>query len=200
MLLLLASIGCTITGGFVTHCFGVRFYGVGAAPMAFGDPRSISEDYTIFGSFLSLMGHGHPHPIAGRILRTFQACVYLITVIVVPLVQQVVMLGLWVLPLPLRAQKCLALAANFLQSWNALDVFLVAFAVTSTALHMVANSMSDSIAPDLLREMRELGLISVEDQNAGLLRVEMSGDYGMYLLLVGCKHRQYPPQLDLQGC
>ena len=186
VLLIITSMACTFAGGFVIHCFGVRFYGVGAAPMAFGDPASINRDYTIFGSFLSLMAHHEDDPTENRVRVAVLACTYLVGAVVVPLIQAVVMLGLWVVPLTLQSQKRFFFSAGILQSWNMLSVFLAAFAVTSTALHMVANSMSDSIAPDLLRQMRELGLITVEDQNAGLLRVEMASDYyGIYLLLVG---------------
>ena len=192
VLVLLGTMVCTIIGGFWLNCIGVRVKGVGAAVgtavgAAFGSPDSIDVNYSVMTSFLALMEHHENDSTIDHIRVTVLGLVYVSFGIIVPLLQQVVLLVLWTLPLTLQWNKRLFSAAEVLQSLNALPVLVAAYAVTQKTLAIIASSTHKTVGAELCSSLRTVGVITAEDENAGLFQVLLADQFvenpGIYLLL-----------------
>ena len=148
-----------------------------------GEGYKRSWSFTGFAKqFLNVVGDSSTQKVIHYILF----CFGIIVVIIVPLLQFILLVVVWVMPLTLKEHKKLFFITECLASWSALEVFIVALGVITLMMHdlmsFVIGNKFDGVTP-ILHSLVNWGTSDLEPLAAGA-----EGDWclGFVFLATGC--------------
>jgi len=112
---------------------------------------------------------------------------FVVTALIVPIVQIVVLMVVWFLPLSLLMMKRLFHTIELLKAWQYCEVFLISVWVTTIQLGKISSFMINDYCGSLdsfFDFMVKYGLLNVD--NAQCFYVDPSLESGFYFLLFAC--------------
>jgi len=183
---LAASIVCTMLGGFFVPSFSIEVNGLAAVAIKSGGGSTVT-DHTIWSSFQHIMLQADEDETESTRLGIYVLGVtYVAFALIVPLLQQVGLLLLWLLPLTLAWQKRFFFLNEVLHAWASLPIFLMALVVLIVEIGMLSgNLVPKEIAPEsLLQAGNDWGLLSDEDLHAKMFQVHARPLDGLWILLI----------------
>lgn len=138
VLLLLVS-ACLITVGGFVESFEFRFTGIAGKLIGFAQPESLVRRYSMVTIAQSL--DPGPESLSERNMFgiLFLQSIYLAFALVLPLVQVMFLLALWLVPMRLRDQKIVFHVTEMVSSWSALDVFIVSIIASVVQINQFAQ-------------------------------------------------------------
>lgn len=127
---------------------------------------------------------------AGIILLTF---IFVASTLIMPLLQALVWIIMWAVPMTLRRLERLALVSEIMSAWSFFDVFLIAVLITSLQVERLAHGMIGTLEEKLGSEqfnvinnvvvlLQDIGVVDSSD--AKLLSVSANLEHGAYILLL----------------
>ena len=137
LLLLFAGV-LTVVGAFADS-FEFKFTGIAGDLIAIVQPESLTRRFSMI-TIVQAMDPGNqtlspPSPVGVRFLQG----IYLLFAFVMPLVQIVFLLVLWLVPMTLRDQKIILYVTEMVSSWSALDVFIVSIIASIVQINQFAQ-------------------------------------------------------------
>ena len=123
-LLLLLSMAILLLGVSLPS-FGFRTDGLVGIAIDAGRPGNSVRQYSVLSAFMGIGGQGRPETYMGIYGTWAIAFVFLAVAFLAPMLQLLLGLAIWVVPLTLRQQKKLFLALEIAGAWAGLPVFLV---------------------------------------------------------------------------
>eukprot|EP00730_Choanoeca_flexa_P002675 TRINITY_DN11127_c0_g1_i3.p1 TRINITY_DN11127_c0_g1~~TRINITY_DN11127_c0_g1_i3.p1 ORF type:complete len:977 (+),score=222.83 TRINITY_DN11127_c0_g1_i3:236-2932(+) len=155
-LVCLGTAGAVVLG-CITDAFTFNMKGL-IAWLYEQDGFSSQRTYSLWSMFWDLpAANPNPNGLAIRFVQAF----YLLFACAVPLIQQLVLLVLWLTPLTAKAQRRLYIAAEILFAWSGLEVYLLSIVMALLQLqpltHFIIGHKCDTInallRPFLSREL-----------------------------------------------
>jgi len=148
--------------GAIDKTFSFSFRGLVAPILAYCDPDSVSTDYSIFSLTNNMVSQAgdvakYVPDISGGSGMTygnyyFIGIAFLVFTILVPFVQVIVLLAMWVVPMTLSDQKILLFTNSVLAAWSSTEVFIVALFASLLEISQFAAFLIGG-ACDLINEV-----------------------------------------------
>lgn len=147
--LLLAAAVLTIVGAF-TDSFEFKFTGIAGELIGIVQPETLTRRYSMV-TIVEAMDPGNstlspPSPVGVLFLQG----IYLLFAFVMPLIQVVFLLALWLIPMTLRDQKIILYVTEMVSSWAALDVFIVSIIASIVQINQFAQFLGKNMFSGLL--------------------------------------------------
>jgi hypothetical protein len=112
--------------------------------------------------------------------------VFTLTVLVVPILQSIALLGQWFIPMTTKQQTKMSVLVEILQAWQYAEVYIIAIFVASWQLGPISSFMVNSYCGSLDGFFSELVFYGIlKDEDAQCFSVMSSIEGGFYVLAAG---------------
>jgi len=177
---------------FICGCalasFRLELLGVLGIAVDAGDGKSSTVDHSLLSMVKLILDQArYLNEASSYVGLGSLSVLFVVTALIVPIVQIVVLMVVWFLPLSLLMMKRLFHTIELLKAWQYCEVFLISVWVTTIQLGQISSFMINDYCGSLdsfFDFMVKYGLLNVD--NAQCFYVDPSLESGFYFLLFAC--------------
>jgi len=177
---------------FICGCalasFRLELLGVLGIAVDAGDGKSSTVDHSLLSMVKLILDQArYLNEASSYVGLASLSVLFVVTALIVPIAQIVVLMVMWFLPLSLLVMKRLFHTLELLKAWQYCEVFLISVWVTTIQLGQISSFMINDYCGSLdsfFDFMVKYGLLDVD--NAQCFYVDPSLESGFYFLLFAC--------------
>lgn len=184
VILIFATLAILMYGSSVVS-FYMHTVGMAGVAIEIGREGASMERYSIFSVVEGIASQADPEA-ASLIGINSIAGIFLMCAVIVPFLQLLGLLLIWIVPMSLKNQKRAFLLNEALSAWQYLEVYLIAICVAVLQMGQISAEMAKPICGDLeptFDLLTDMGLL--EEVNANCFTVNSGIDIGTFILLGG---------------
>ena len=172
--------------GTFTPSFYMDTHGLAGIGINLGKSNTSYQQYSIVSTVTRIgnqIDTNDPGSVGGV---GFIAGFFLLTTVIIPNLQLIALLLMWVLNLSLKNQKKLYLLNEALGAWQYLEVYIIAIGVATLQMADISSQIARPLCKDLggtFELMTSIGLVEKIDANC--FTVLAGVENGIYILLIG---------------
>ena len=177
---------CTVVSGCILPAFSMELLGLLGVVVEFGqafEPATINQGIFSIVQLLVDQGRdlGGANNTVGLVLI---ASILILTVLVVPVVQAGALLVSWTVPMTKRFRRRLEVAIEILQSWQYVEVFVIAVIVSRIQLGQVSEFLINQYCDSLDETFATLVFFDIlRPEDAQCFKVVARLESGTYVLI-----------------
>jgi len=174
--------------GCIFPCISVEFQGLGGLLMSASSSLSVSENiigrYSIFDiSVMILQDGARTGKTFSKIGSAILGFLVVFSVFFAPLLQIVLLICQWFMPMRERTRQRLGVALEILQAWQYLEVFILAVLMGAWQFGATTGRLMMEVCGDLQELIDMLLYFDIlEFEDANCFRTEVDIDYGVFFL------------------
>ena len=171
--------------GTVTPSFYMNTRGLAGLAIDLGNTNSSFQQYSILTTVGSIASQTKTFDIGSFGLGSIVG-LFLLTAVLVPSLQLISLLIMWLTPMSLSGQKKMYLLNEALGAWQYLEVYIIAIGVATLQMKDISKQIAAPLCSDLdvtFDSLAKIGLVDPLDANCFVVQAGI--EVGMYVLLVG---------------
>ena len=185
VILLIVTTSAVLLYGSSIISFYMHTLGMAGIAIELGRESASMEQYSIFSVVEAIAVQADPEP-ASRAGIWSIAGIFLLCAVIVPFLQLLGLLVMWVVPLSLKNQKRAFLLNESLSAWQYLEVYIIAICVAVLQMGQISAEMAKPICGDLeptFALLTDMGLL--DEVNSNCFTINSGIEMGTYVLLGG---------------
>eukprot|EP01065_Artemidia_motanka_P024132 TRINITY_DN2875_c0_g4_i1.p1 TRINITY_DN2875_c0_g4~~TRINITY_DN2875_c0_g4_i1.p1 ORF type:complete len:1382 (+),score=505.85 TRINITY_DN2875_c0_g4_i1:81-4226(+) len=184
---LLVVAGVCLLVGTIINTFDFKFEGLAAIVLDADAPGGDQADYSVFKLAKGMIDQGGPSTQSWLAYGWLMVC-FVLFAVVVPLLQVIMLLVLWLSPLELRNQKRLFFFNEILAAWSSIEVLIVSLLAALLQISQLAKFILGNrcdLINDLMRQYGvPLGLFAEDQAKCFDVHAELLS--GCWILFAAC--------------
>jgi len=185
---LVSSSAAFIIAGCIFPSFSIEVFGLlGVAVESGQESREAKTYHSVFTVIKLLFEQAKFLEIVKNYvgLGSFSV-IFALTVLLVPILQSLVLLGHWFVPMTMKQRMKMSVLVEILQAWQYAEVYVIAIFVASWQLGPISSFMVNSYCDSLDGFFSELVFYGIlKNEDAQCFAVESSIEAGFFILAVG---------------
>ena len=185
---LVSSSAAFIIAGCIFPSFSIEVFGLlGVAVESGQESREAKTYHSVFTVIKMLFEQAKFLEIVKNYvgLGSFSV-IFALTVLLVPILQSLVLLGHWFVPMTMKQRMKMSVLVEILQAWQYAEVYVIAIFVASWQLGPISSFMVNSYCDSLDGFFSELVFYGIlKNEDAQCFAVESSIEAGFFILAVG---------------